>query len=123
MSIPVALGTLPAVVRDRGPAGYVLTVSDRGSPHVVHAEIEHGASGLVAAVGAGTARNANQRPEVTVLYPSRSHDDYSLIVDAVATVISTPDGFRLLLAATRAVLHRAVPAPEAAGSVAGERRC
>ena len=36
-------------------------------------------------------------------------DDYGLIVDAVATVSGGPDGARLHLAPTRAVLHRSGP--------------
>jgi hypothetical protein len=119
MSIPVPLRNLDAAVRDRGPAAYILTVSDRGTPHVVHAEIINDAGGLVAVVGEGTAHNARSRPQISVLYPSRRPDDYSLIVDAVATVVSTSDGFRLRLAATRAVLHRSAPAPDRTASGCG----
>jgi len=119
VSVPVALRNLDAVVAERGAAAYVLTVSDRGAPHVVHAEIVRSAEGLVAVVGQGTAQNAGARPHVSVLYPSRRSDDYSLIVDAIATVTATTDGFRLRLAATRAVLHRPVPAPDPAASGCG----
>ncbi len=119
MSVPVALRNLDAAVADRGTAGYVLTVSDRGTPHVVHAEIIRGDEGLIAVVGEGTAHNASGRPHVSLLFPSRGPDDYSLIVDAVATVAASLDGFRLRLAPTRAVLHRSAPAPDPAGSPCG----
>ena len=45
--------------------------------------------------------------------------DYSLIVDAMASVIPTREGSQLLLTSTRAVLHRPVPAPETAPSSCG----
>jgi hypothetical protein len=119
MSIPVALRNLDAAVGERGSAAYVLTVTERGTPHVVHAEILRDAAGLMAVVGESTARNAGSRPHVTVLYPSRRPEDYSLIVDVVATVVSTPDGVRLRLAPSRAVLHRPAPAPDPAASPCG----
>jgi len=106
MSIPVVLRDLDAVVCERGSAAYVVTVSERGTPHVVHAQIIRRRSLLVAMVGAHTADNARRRPHVSVLYPVREPADYSLIIDAVATVDVTEDGPRLLLAPTRAVLHR-----------------
>jgi len=119
MSIPVPLRDLDAAVRDRGAAAYVLTVSERGSPHVVQTTIARNMGGLAAVVGARTADNARSRPRVSVLYPSRGPADYSLIIDAVATVDTTEDGPRLLLAPTRAVLHRSVPAPDPGTSSCG----
>ena len=115
MTIPVDLGELEAATRERGPAAYILTVNDRGTPHVVHAEVTISGEGLVVQVGARTALHSRQqRPGVSLLYPSRSVADYSLIVDAVASIVPTPKGSRLLLTPTRAVLHRPVPGPEAA---------
>jgi hypothetical protein len=119
VSIPVVLRNLDATVAERGAAAYVLTVSDRGTPHVVHAEIIRSAEGLVAVVGEGTAHNASRRPHISVLYPSRGPDDYSLIVDAVATVAATADGFRLRLTPARAVLHRSAPTPDPTASACG----
>src|SRR5262249_1491839 len=119
MTIPVSRRALDAAVRERGSAAYVLTVSDRGMPHVVQAEIIGIEGGLVAEVGAHSADNARARPGVCVLYPSRGPTDYSLIVDALATVEMTQDGPRLLLAPTRAVLHRRAPAFDAASSPCG----
>ena len=116
MSIPVPLRSLDGAVAERGAAAFVLTVSDRGTPHVVHAEVTTADGGLFAVVGAGTAHNAAERPHVSVLYPCRQPDDYSLIIDAISTVAATQDGFRLHLAPTRAVLHRPAPAPDSATS-------
>jgi len=75
--------------------------------------------GLAAVVGAHTADNARSRPRVSVLYPSRAPADYSLIIDAAATVDTTEDGPRLLLVPTRAVLHRPVSAPDPATASCG----
>jgi hypothetical protein len=102
---------LQSAVRGRGPAAYVVTVNEAGTPHVVNAEVLVAESGLVAIVGEGTARNALERPRVSLLYPCRSGADYSLIVDAVATVVADAGGRRLLLTATRAVLERPGPPP------------
>jgi len=100
MSIPVDLGELEAAARERGPAAYILTVNDRGTPHVVHAEVTITREGLVVQVGERTALYARHRPNVSLLYPCRSAADYSLIVDAVASVVATPGGSRLLLMPT-----------------------
>ena len=119
MTIPVDLGELEAAARERGPAAYILTVNDRGTPHVVHAEVTITSEGLVVQVGERTALYARHRPNVSLLYPCRSAADYSLIVDAVASVVATPEGSRLLLMPTRAVLHRPAPVPETALSSCG----
>jgi len=119
MTIPVDLGELEAAARERGPAAYILTVNDRGTPHVVHAEVTITSEGLVVQVGERTALHARHRPNVSLLYPCRSAADYSLIVDAVASVVATPGGSRLLLMPTRAVLHRPAPVPETALSSCG----
>ena len=73
----------------------------------------------MATVGVRTADNACHRPRVSLLYPSRDYADYSLIVDAIATVDVTDDGARLLLAPTRAVLHRPAPAADPSTSPCG----
>jgi len=119
MSIPVTLADLDGALRQRGPAAYVLTVDERGAPHVVHAELHAHGGHLTAAVGRHTAENARSRPRVSLLYPSRNPADYSLIVDTVAIVDVADDGPRLLLTPARAVLHRPAPAPDPATSPCG----
>ena len=110
---------LDTALRERGPAAYVLTVNERGTPHVVPAQVTSDAGGVTVGVGAHTADNARRRPHVSVLFPSRTPLDYSLIVDAVATVETTADGARLRLQPTRAVLHRPGPAPDPTTSACG----
>lgn len=113
MSIPVSLERLRAAVAERGPAAYVLTVSGDGSPHAVHACVAWDGDALVADVGPRSGTNATARPSVSLLYPLRSAEDYSLIVDGTAVVASSPAGQRLVVTPTRAVLHRAASAPAA----------
>lgn len=108
MSIRVGLDELGRELEARGPGGYVLTVGDDGAPHVVGAEIVREAGGFFTVVGNRTAGNAGKRPHVSLLWPARTAEDYSLIVDAVAKA----DGLRLRLAPTRAVLHRPGPPPD-----------
>src|SRR5262249_1915437 len=91
MSIPVALEKLRAAPDERGPAAYLLTVSDDGRPHVAHVAVAWDGDALVVEAGRHGAANATARSSVSLLYPVRRADDYSLIVDGVATV----DGRRL----------------------------
>jgi hypothetical protein len=112
MSIPVPLDRLRAAIAERGGLAYVLTVSDDGSPHAVHAPVRWEGDVLSADVGRRSAANAGARSAASLLYPVRSDDDYSLIVDGTATVASGDGGQRLFLTPTRAVLHR--PARSAA---------
>ncbi len=119
MSTPTGTLDLDAALRERGSAAYILTVDGGGAPHVVHAEVHRHGAHLIAAVGRHTADNAGSRPRVSILYPARDPASYSLIVDATASVAPSADGCRLLLAPTRAVLHRPAPAPDPAASPCG----
>jgi hypothetical protein len=116
MSIPVPLERLRAALAERGASAYVLTVSDDGSPHAVHAPVRWEGDALAADVGRRSAANATARPSVSLLYPVRAADDYSLIVDGAAAVTATANGGRVLVTPRRAVLHR--PAPAAADATA-----
>jgi hypothetical protein len=119
MSIPVSRRDLASALRAQGPHAFVVTVGEHERPHVVHSEVGLSGDVLSATVGEHTALNAQARPRVSLLYPSRGADDYSLIVDADATVRATPDGFRLTMTPTRAVLHRPAPAPDPTRSSCG----
>ena len=116
MSIPVPLDRLRDAIAERGDAAYLLTVADDGSPHVVHVPVRWDGDALTVNVGKRTAANAAARPlAVSLLYPVRTPDDYSLIVNGTAAV-ADDDARRLLITAATAVLHRpaAVPDPAAA---------
>jgi hypothetical protein len=119
MNTPLPLHRLESAVADRGPSAYVLTVSDVGTPHVVQAEIVRDGDRLTVAVGAHTADNARRQPGVSLLYPARTPEDYSLIVNATATVEAAASGPRLRLEVTRAVLHRSTPPPDPAATSCG----
>jgi Pyridoxamine 5'-phosphate oxidase len=106
MSIPVPLERLRAAIAERGGSAYVLTVSDDGSPHAVHASVRWEGDVLSVDLGRRSAANVGARSAASLLYPVRSDEDYSLIVDGTATVASGDGGQRLLLTPTRAVLHR-----------------
>ena len=98
------IGKLTALLADRAPAAYVLTVTDNGRPHATYAPVRWVSGHLLADVGKQTARNARARPAISLLFPVRAPDDYTLIVDGTATV----DLERLVIdvAPIRAVLHR-----------------
>jgi hypothetical protein len=115
VSIPVALDELRAALAERPSAAYLLTVSDDGRPHAVHVAVAWDGDRLAAAVGRRTAANAAARPAaVALVFPVRTPDDYSLIVDGIATAAHadanapTP---RVVVRPTKAVLHRPAAAP------------
>src|SRR5262245_36618433 len=112
MATAVQLRDLGAAMRERGDLVYVLTVSERATPHVVRAEIRWDDQQLIAVVGTRTAGHARARPELSLLFPARHRDDYSLIVDAMATAVGGAGSAELALTPTRGVLHRPGPAPD-----------
>lgn len=99
-----SLTRLEAAVKERGAGAYVMTVSADGRPHVTYAPVRWAGDRLAAEVGTQTARNAQAKPMVTLLFPVRSADDYSLIIDGSAAIEA--GGQPLWLTQTRAVLHR-----------------
>ncbi len=106
MSIPVPVDGLREALSERGLSAYLLTVSDGGSPHAVHAVLTWEGDALVAEVGKRSTANAAARAAVSLLFPVRKEGDYSLIVDGTATVTSSEDRRRVHVTPTRAVLHR-----------------
>jgi hypothetical protein len=108
MSIPVPLDRLRDAIRERGGHAYVLTVCDDMRPHAVHAPVRWQGDLLAAEVGRRSAANATARPPVSLLYPLRTPDDYSLILDGTAAV----EGGLLLITPARAVLHRPARKPD-----------
>jgi hypothetical protein len=119
MSIPVPLEQLRTASAERRPHAYVLTVSDDGRPHAVHAPLCWQGVVLAVDVGRRSAANATVRPAVSLLFSVRTADDYSLIVDGSAAVESDAGAHRLLVTPTKAVLHRPAPAPDPTTSSCG----
>ena len=119
MNISVARNDLVTALRQRGSTAYIVTVSHLGTPHVVQTQVSEQDGAVVLEVGPHTADNARTRPNVSVLFPSARAEDYSLIVDAIATVEPGTSGLRLLLAPTRAVLHRPIRVPDPPPSSCG----
>jgi hypothetical protein len=116
VSIPVALEALHAAVEERGGSAYLLTVADDGRPHAVHVPVLWDGEALAAEVGKRSAANAAARSGVSLLFPLRSPDDYSLIVDGTATVASDGGAARVLIVPTKAVLHRPAAQPDPAAA-------
>ena len=108
MSIPVEIPYLAEALGEYDWA-YLLTLRGDGRSHVVAVTPEWEGELLSTPVGKGTAAGASERPTVTLCYPPRERDGYSLIVDGTASV----DGKTLRFAPEWAVLHR--PAPEGFG--------
>ena len=101
MSVPVPLDELAARLAEY-PWGYLVTVKDDGRAQTLAVPTEAIDGSLVASVGARTAANAIARPNVTMVFPGASGQNFSLIVDGDAHV----DGNRISVTPTWAVLHR-----------------
>ena len=108
MSIPVELSDLAqAITRYR--YAYLLTGTDHGAPHAVAVSpVLQGGALLIQGVGRRTGKNLQSRPEVGLVWPPATVEEYSLIVDGKASV---EDG-QIRIQPTRAVLHRPAPSPE-----------
>jgi hypothetical protein len=119
MSIPVDLSKLAeAIARYR--FAYLLTSSERGAPHALAVTpVLQGGELVVNKTGRRTRDNAQQRPDVALVWPPLSEADYSLIVDGQAVVAG--EGLRITPA--RAVLHRPAPSREPAAPGAGGSDC
>lgn len=107
---------LGALVTERGPGVYLVTVSELGGPHTVYTTARWEDGAFIAEAGTTTAANAAARPLVSLLFPVRTHGDYSLIVDGLAKVEAGASGVRLRVNPTKAVLHRQGPSPDPTSS-------
>jgi hypothetical protein len=111
MTLPVPIDKLREEMGRFGPA-FLLTVTDDARPHAVAVAPEWDGDRLRVSAGRTSRRNAGDRPDVTLLWPAAGVGEFSLIVDATATVDDAAE--TVSLAPTRAVLHR--PAPGGTGS-------
>lgn len=102
MSINVAIDDVRAVAAEQAPFAYLLTVSEGDKVHLVALNPAIGADVITCESGKTSCRNANARPNVSLLWPPGRPGDYSLIVDGIATV----DGETLTITPTHAVRHR-----------------
>jgi hypothetical protein len=115
VSVEVTLDRLREECERRGSFAFVLTVSDAGRPHVTATTVGWEAQELVVSVGARTARNATERPDVALLWPVADAEGFSLIVDGAAGPVPEGGG-PLAIRPTKAVLHRSRPGPDGAGA-------
>ncbi|MEW6271198.1 MAG: hypothetical protein AB1689_18100 [Thermodesulfobacteriota bacterium] len=76
---------------------------------------------LAVEVGARSAANAAARPAaVSLLYPARTADDYSLIIDGSAAPAALARRHALRITPTRAVLHRPAATPDPTSTCADD---
>jgi hypothetical protein len=102
---------------------YLVTVDDGYRVHTVTVEPElRGGVVDVGLIGGKTRKNVENRSDVTLLWPPREPDGYSLIVDGRAQVAEAPDSdddtVPLGVVPTRALLHRNAD-PNSPGSAKG----
>jgi len=106
VSIAVTIERLMDEVGEWG-FGYLLTVSDDSRTHLLALRPQVVGEVLRFDAGGGRAcRNAEARPQVSIVFPPGEHSDgLSLVVDGEATV----DGDTIDVRPTSAVLHRPAP--------------
>lgn len=116
MSKPVDMRALAKAVADYDFA-YLITIADGDDIHTsaVQPTLD-GESLLVTTPSSRVQANTGQRPKVSLVWPPREPDGYSLIVDGAAHL----ERNNLRVAPTRAVLHRPeiIAAPNGDGCVA-----
>lgn len=112
MSKPVDMQALANAVADFDSA-YLITISEGDSIHtsVVHPAIE-AETVCVPAPSSRVQANTAQRPKVSLVWPPREPNGYSLIVDGASRL----EGDNLTVVPTRAILHR----PEIMGEPDGD---
>lgn len=118
MSIAVQPAELAATLADFQFA-YLLTVSDDGRAHAVASQprLADG-SFTLDKLGKRSRKHVLARPAVTLLWPPQDAGGYSLIVDGDATLADDV----LVIAPTRAVLHRPGPSPDPASACTSDCR-
>ena len=104
MSIVVPLEDLADQVAERG-AGYLMTTAG-GRPHILHLNFVVTGTELRAEVGTSAKANIGDQPEVSMLWPGRTADEYSLIADGEATIEGDATA---VITAVGAILHRPAP--------------
>lgn len=110
MSIPVALPDLAATLQRYGFA-YLLSTEADGSPRVVAiSPVLWDGALLVSRAGRSSTENARRQPAVTLVWPPRAEQEYSLIVDGTARIV----GESIRIRPSHAVLHRPAPTVPAA---------
>jgi hypothetical protein len=117
VSVPVSIDRLRVAVEEFGPAPLLLTVSEDGRPHAVGVVVDWVGDELQATVGRRSAANAAARPLVSLVWAPHEEGGYNLIVDGDARVAGGSGGEAdqaVVVAPTKAVLHRAAAVPVAA---------
>jgi hypothetical protein len=105
MSIPVSLDELRDVAARQAPFAYLLTVTDDATAHAVAVKVSIDDGVVSCDAGKGSCANASARPNVSLLWPPATANDYSLIVDGRASV----EGSTVRVVPSRAVRHRPAP--------------
>jgi hypothetical protein len=102
MSKPVDMQVLAKTVADYGFA-YLITIAEGERIHTSPVQPTLvGVDLLVPAPSARVQKNTEQRRQVSLVWPPREPDGYSLIVDGGATL----EGDNLRVIPSRAILHR-----------------
>lgn len=104
MSVRVGIDALREQIGSFGPQAFLVTVSAEGTPHVVSVLVRLLGDDLAVDVGRTSRANVSANLVVTLLWPSGSGGEYSLIVDGQAE--APEEGQAVTVRPTAVVLHR-----------------
>ncbi|MEO7122587.1 MAG: hypothetical protein ABI400_05630 [Lacisediminihabitans sp.] len=116
MSKPVDMQVLAKTVAEYGFA-YLITIADGDRIHTSAVQPTLAGDDLyVPTPSSRVQKNTGQRPKVSLVWPPREPDGYSLIVDGAAQL----EGENLRVVPSRAILHRpeAIAPPDGDSCVA-----
>jgi hypothetical protein len=107
VSLAVSPEAVCQKILELGPAAYLFTVTGEGQSHVVSVSVRGEGGRLSMRVGRRSSGNLVARPTLTLLWPARPGDEYSLLVDGHVVAAPDPAGGLVEVQPTSAVWHRA----------------
>ena len=105
---------LSEALTEYGSQAYLLTIADDG-PHASHVNVSLDGNRLCFSVGRSARRNVATNPQVSLLWPAPTPDDYSIVVNGVMFMDSGSDE-RATVTVTKSVFHRPGPSRSPGGA-------
>ena len=114
MSRTVEFADVHRRITEFGERATLITVTPDNKPHVVTAVIHVIGDRLITRVGARTAANLAQRPDLTLTWPPLSGGEYMLILDGATELHGDADSegvTEITIHVERGILHRLAELP------------
>ena len=105
------MNTLKEALDEYGDQALLITANSEDL-HVSHVIVDLQDGKLHGAIGKSATQNIESRDNITLLWSPRTQGDYSLIMDAKASLNKTDELTHCWFTISRAVLHRAGDKPQ-----------